>query len=258
MCSLSLFAHGPQWVLTMNRDESRARAERETLHRIEGPLTQFAYPVDLQSQGTWIAASAHGVILALLNRYHEPALHQAKSRGTIIPALIQHGAYEQVLSQAKALNLERYSPFDLVLVAQGHVTVLRWNGKMAVWWTPPDFAATRAFFISSSAERTDEVIAYRQQQFQAFLPTFECAADTEAAHAMHILSALHLRQQSHSARSDVLVARPSTHTKSICQVLLAPEHTQLRYWNEHALSALDRDKPTLPEPMHMQAWPCIP
>ena len=254
MCSLSLFAFAPQWLLTMNRDESRARAERETLHRIEGPLTQVAYPVDMQSQGTWIAANANGVILALLNRHHEPALHQAKSRGEIIPALIQHGAYEQVLCQAKSLKLERYSPFDLVLVAQGQLTVLRWNGKMAHWWTPPDFAATRAFFISSSAERTDDVIAYRQQQFQAFLPTFPQAAEP----SMHILSALHLRQQAHSARSDVFMRRPSTHTKSICQVLLAPEQTQLRYWNERALSVLDRAKPSLPEPMHMQIWPCSP
>jgi Transport and Golgi organisation 2 len=250
MCSVSLFAIAAQWVLTMNRDEARIRAERETLHLVENAITNYAYPVDLQSQGTWIAANAQGVTLALLNRYHEPALTQANSRGEIIPALIQHGPFEQVLAQAKAQNWKRYSPFDLVLVAPGQLVVVQWNGKIAHWYKPLDFAETRAFFITSSAERTTEVIAYRQQQFAAFLATFAQTAEP----SLHILRALHLQQHAHSARSDILVARPSSHTKSICQVLLGPEQTQLRYWNAHALCALDRDNPALPEQRQIQTW----
>jgi uncharacterized protein with NRDE domain len=253
MCSLSLFAHGSQRILTMNRDEAKARPELGSLNHIEGPSTHIAYPVDLQSGGSWIAANAHGVALALLNRYHEPALALASSRGGIIPALIQHGAFEHVLARAQAQTWARYSPFDLVLVAADQLALLQWNGYTASWRTAIESDTARAFFISSSAERTESVIAYRQQRFDEFvLAQLPLSEDAQRA-SLHILGGLHLQQQTETACSDILVDRPYTHTKSICQVVLGQSQTQMRYWNAQALLALDRAHPTLPE--HTQSWP---
>jgi hypothetical protein len=79
-------------------------------------------PIDPQSGGTWIAVNDAGLVLAIMNVYagSKPAgpTTPNKSRGTIIPALLDATTLDEAFSRTAQLNLEDYANFRLVLINQ--------------------------------------------------------------------------------------------------------------------------------------------
>jgi hypothetical protein len=236
MCSLSFLIFPDRTVLTMNRDEARDRAEEPELF---GPVgaARAVHPKDVRAGGSWFGANQFGLAMALLNRYQDPHDCQRPiSRGVLIPALLQArsvSAIRGILDEGSQFDLSRLHPFDLAICSKDEVLLLSWNGREKSWQRFGE-----SIFLSSSAVRTEEVIAHRQQIFKGWL---QQSGLTSSKAARTVLCDLHLAQAPDPMVA-IRMARPHSHTKSVCQYVLDTTST-LRYWPEAAVQNFDASQP---------------
>ncbi len=104
--------------LATNRDESRQRppALPPRLHQT-GSQTAI-WPVDPLGGGTWVGVNKSGLVATLLNRNDRaPRRAQAgrRSRGEIIPQILENESLSGVAKLVEALDASQYMPFTLVV-----------------------------------------------------------------------------------------------------------------------------------------------
>jgi hypothetical protein len=115
MCTVTVVRSGDLLRVACNRDELRARPEAYApFITIAGDLKALM-PQDPQGRGTWIGANASGVVFALLNK--QGAAREPISRGVVIPALLGSESPEDALTALRAMPLEGFAPFRLLVVA---------------------------------------------------------------------------------------------------------------------------------------------
>jgi uncharacterized protein with NRDE domain len=234
MCTLSLFKNSNELIITMNRDESRQRHEAGLKEQTQNNIHSL-FPVDGLAGGTWFGINDTGVVMALLNRYQDPQVQGAPTRGQIIPTALTKGRYTQILSHLNKINFSGFNPFDLFLIEREHNHHFSWSGQVMTITQHNESAIQ----FSSSGVDTDLVLAKRQARFEQQL------AHQNTWQAPQILEKLHLHQDPQETSHSVLMDRPHTHSKSICQVHLRAEDCQFAYypetsltlWREHAVSA---------------------
>lgn len=128
MCSLTFISRDDGYVLAMNRDEltSRRVASPPTLTELGG--VSAVYPRD-SAGGTWIAANLHGIALALLNwnDVAQPAAPKGRSRGVVIPYLIQFSRARDIQEAIGQFDLGGIWPFRLVGTIPGEKRILEWR-----------------------------------------------------------------------------------------------------------------------------------
>lgn len=225
MCTLTIFHHNNEVIITMNRDEQRNRPEAQNLYI----TNEHCFPVDQKSQGTWFGLNNHGITIALLNRYQEQHLGTvAHSRGHIIPTLLPCTDIPSIEKTLRnGFTIKNINPFDCIAVSREQILHASWNGK-ALNVTQKEL--NKPFFISSSSERLSEVVAYRQNVFNNFIQSPSRSEKT-------ILHDLHMKEDESDSSSAIMMARPKTHTKSITQTILTSNEATLTYWPEHTLNA---------------------
>ena len=202
----------------MNRDEQRHRHEAGI--RSESNLTTTScYPVDGQAGGTWAGMNANGVAMALLNRYQEPHIDSAQTRGKIIVDALAKGGIEQVGQHLQQLDCAIFNPFDLLIISRTSCHQLRWNGQQTLFQE-----CQIPFMISSSSERLAEVLAYRQQLFASWQQSGAS------------IDRFHLQQANGQQLSAVLMSRDYSHTKSLVQIRITEKSSSLSYYDETALT----------------------
>jgi hypothetical protein len=117
MCTLSLVPKADGFVLGMNRDEQRTRAEAlpPALYR-SGDLSAL-YPSE-PGGGTWIGINEAGLCAALINWYSRPQYQgdPAFSRGAVIPRLLASSTLDDMERSLFSLPLERLNPFRLFVI----------------------------------------------------------------------------------------------------------------------------------------------
>lgn len=119
MCTVSaLRLPGDVIRVAVNRDEllTRAAALPPVVRRIGG--RRAVMPVDPVSDGTWVAASESGLIMALLN-YNSPGRQGVagpRSRGVIIPMLLDQETARAAAAMTMSLSPWSFGPFRLVLL----------------------------------------------------------------------------------------------------------------------------------------------
>lgn len=219
MCTLTIFRVSDELTITMNRDDTPARAEAPP--RIwDDETCRFAAPVDLEAGGTWIGVNAAGVAACLLNRYDQ-AQKGARSRGEIVPHVLRG----QDLAAA-TLTLGQYSPFTCLIVSPNGVLRYDWNGKESTK-RQLDVDAPRMF--TSSSWRFEAVTAWRQTLFDATL-TLTHVQPTA-------LSEFHCALRPGEEAWAPMMRRDYAHTKSVTQIAIGHDAIELRYWpREHALA----------------------
>jgi hypothetical protein len=138
--------------MACNRDESPLRPAAlppriETFGRHRAIL-----PIDPQAGGTWIAANDAGLILTLLNYYAAPhdrnAPKAARSRGTIIPSLLDADTLAEAFARTTMLDPAQFADFRLVLANRTSVAEVLRDGLNFVR-TPPRKIERPLFFTSS-------------------------------------------------------------------------------------------------------------
>jgi len=131
MCTLTVVTGNDTYRIAMNRDEKTARGAGMPPEMHEFDATRAIYPNDGDG-GTWIAANDCGVALALLNWNDIAAPGKAvktRSRGRVIPALIDSRTLWDLRAVFSASNFTGMLPFRLVGVfpSEREIWEWRWN-----------------------------------------------------------------------------------------------------------------------------------
>ena len=235
MCTLSVFNRPGRLLVTMNRDERRARAERCEL-ATGGGRPAWCFPVDAASGGSWFGVNSAGLVAALLNRYQdsdETAAAPQRSRGELIPRLLELECAGHAAGELERPQWRECSPFELVLIQGADLWHWRWNGRRL---TGTRQALPPAWLLSSSSLDPERVGAYRQRRFREFV-----AAMPDPTPAT-VLTDLHLRADP-EPQAAIRMQRPETHTKSLAQAVLGTDRHELHYLHERALPAFDPVRP---------------
>jgi hypothetical protein len=141
MCTVTLVPCFPGIRLACNRDEQRSRpaALSPQVRRFGG--RRAILPIDPVSGGTWVGVSDAGLAFVLLNvNDHDrrplasvpapasPFLSCKRSRGTIIPGLLQCETLSDAVQQALTVDPAEYEPFRLVLADCSEIAEIRTTG----------------------------------------------------------------------------------------------------------------------------------
>jgi len=129
MCTVTFIPQREGYRLGMNRDERTSRATASAPAVFEHRGVESIYPRDAEG-GTWIAANGWGIAFALLNWNDTEALHtKIRSRGSVIPALIDASDSQTAQFALCDLSLEGILPFTLLgFFPEEEVLLLwRWN-----------------------------------------------------------------------------------------------------------------------------------
>lgn len=139
MCTLTVVPlHDGRMRVAFNRDEKPTRPSRPPAHHQVGSHRAI-FPTDEPSGGTWLAVNDAGLVLAVLNvttPSHPSPQGANRSRGTIIPSLIAcdspAAAFEEL---ERSLRFTDFAPFRLVLVGNGVLVEVRWDGRQSMTTT---------------------------------------------------------------------------------------------------------------------------
>ena len=129
MCTLSFLPAKNGYVAAMNRDEQRTRPAALPPIIGEGGGFPVLYPRE-PGGGTWIGANARGNLLALLNWYSEEPSQPGpknRSRGEIIPAILDEATAESADPTLRQLSLAGLFPFRLFGFFPGERAIYEWR-----------------------------------------------------------------------------------------------------------------------------------
>jgi hypothetical protein len=171
MCTVTVVPTEAGFRVAFNRDERRDRppALAPTAHQL--PRCSALYPVDLLGGGTWIGVNDRGMVAALLNRTPRPnsaGPRHVRSRGLIVPAILEAELLDAALTTAANIAVEDYAPFRLLIIAGRRGYVFASDGsRLACRRTD----LTRPFLLTSSS-LGDYVVAYpRARLFRRMMNT---------------------------------------------------------------------------------------
>lgn len=166
MCTATWLFNENGYDLFFNRDELNTRkiAFSPTLKSVNS--LSYLSPTDADEGGTWIAVNQFGLSLFLLNFYHADFKikdnFKFKSRGLIIPNLINENNPDSVFSRLNDFNLTNYRPFILAVISPDHsVSTFSWNGTERIISGNVDLP------LCSSSFKSLDVINSRTQRIQS-------------------------------------------------------------------------------------------
>ena len=134
MCTLTVVPLTSGAVrIAFNRDESRTRAAGLPPRVLRFGSRCTVLPTDALSGGTWLAVNDTGLAFAVLNGNPPDRDRNApkppRSRGEIIPSLVECDSPSAALGACERLNYRDFAPFRLVLIGGGLVADVRWDGR---------------------------------------------------------------------------------------------------------------------------------
>lgn len=220
MCTLTFFPRGNGYVLAMNRDERLARGTAAPPSRVGANGVEAIYPRDVEG-GTWIAANAFGIALALLNWNDVPCdANKAHSRGVLIPWLIAGSTSHEVHAALEHMDLRGILPFRAAGFFPGEKQILEWRWDMALLrlhWFPWE----RRHWFSSSLSDT------RATELRGAV--CDHAWNEAADHSISWLRQLYASHD--NAGLAICVHRDAVQTLSYTEVTCSPAHVGMKYFN---------------------------
>ena len=217
MCTLSWIRQLDGYHVFFNRDERRTRAAGLPPEPGERGGIRWLAPRDGESHGTWIGANAHGVTLAILNRWHEsPVTNDGPwtSRGLLVRDLLDAGSLAEVARRVDGTELQVYQPFTLAAFETGmDVSVLAWTGRAAV----RDQVGETGMVLTSSG--FDQEAVMRRAELFARYPDPK-PEQFEAVHASH---------EPERGPLSVCMHRPEAATVSFTRIDVSPARVVMRY-----------------------------
>ncbi|EMA47375.1 NRDE family protein [Halococcus saccharolyticus] len=134
MCTLVVawqaFADHPV-VVAANRDEALDRPSEPPAMIGENP--GVVAPRDADAGGTWIGYNAHGVFVAITNRWTDADLAGERSRGLLVrDALDCESAEDAARLTERAVEADEYEGFNLLVADANAAVLLEWDGGLRV------------------------------------------------------------------------------------------------------------------------------
>ena len=167
MCTVTYLPYKESgYLLTSNRDEKLARplAGMPEVNKKKGYDLVFAK--DPVGGGTWIASDDRGNSVCLLNgafERHEPHYPYRHSRGLVVVNFFKYKGLEDFTDN---YNLNKIEPFTLVIVWNGKLYELKWDGEITYSSQLP---SEHPHIWSSVTLYTKDIIEKRQRWFQEWL-----------------------------------------------------------------------------------------
>lgn len=163
MCTLS-WRREPDgaYEVFFNRDEKKSRSVAEPPRVHGGSDGRFLAPVDPDGGGTWMLANRQGLLVCLLNRWHEesPVLKEPiLSRGRLVMDMGGMENVPAVEERLRMVDLRAVRPFTMVGFDLVGERAWNWNGRQLMVERP-------ACPLTSSSFHFEEVAAARTRRFQ--------------------------------------------------------------------------------------------
>ncbi len=237
MCTLTFVPRDKDngYYLAMNRDESISRAAADPPTQVDLGDTRAIYPRD-GAGGTWIAANSHGLTFALLNWNDVPqaAAQKIRSRGCVIPALLQFSSCQAVEEALNRTDFKGILPFRVIGIFPGEKTIREWRWNLAMLQSETH-PWERCHWFSSSL--SDEQAA---QQRGVLCQTAWAEAD---AGSLAWIRRLH---GSHGQTPfSICVHREAVRTLSYTEFACMPEGIECRYFAGSPCTMKDQEIPTI-------------
>ena len=116
MCTL-IVDHRPEserLIVGANRNEHYDRPSSPPEWRLDREVPIFA-PRDERSGGTWIGLNAEGLFAGLTNRFGHPPDPDRRSRGELIPRVLDSDSVDEAASTLESFEASNYNPFHLIV-----------------------------------------------------------------------------------------------------------------------------------------------
>lgn len=193
-----------------NRDELKTRSRAEPPRAfVTERGTHYLSPIDPDAGGTWMLANEFGIIICLLNRWHEESgLTFTKSRGQIVSALADARTITDVASKLPSLCAAS-KPFDLAIFSDTAVSGFSWSGKKISTFDPKMPLTSSSFQFETVRKAREEAFDKRSN-----LEQFQCNQGTE------------------SSAYTVRMNRPDAQTWSRSHLQISDKEISWDYWEE--------------------------
>lgn len=226
MCTCSWLHCDGGYDLLFNRDEQWSRKTALLPRLLVRNGARYLAPIDADAGGTWLGVNAFGVSVGLLNRYQDmggPPIASAQpvepfiSRGILVKNLLDSRSPEEARSRVESLDLARFQPFTLIVIAPAQPALLmEWNSRdLSI-----DPQADRQMPLSSSSYDTGNALQYRRDLL-ARLGSGKLTPET--------LRTFHASQEPGRAAYGPCMERSDAHTVSFSWIRVRPAEIAFEY-----------------------------
>jgi uncharacterized protein with NRDE domain len=145
--------------IAANRDEQLDRPAEAFAHRPGPP--PFLAPRDIVAGGTWIGVNAHGVVVAITNRFGGPGDSQRRSRGELVHLALAQTNVNDAIGAIDSLDPRDYNGFHLTAASTDAATTLWSDGEtfQTVVRKPGVYVVTERSFGAAPSAREDWLLA---------------------------------------------------------------------------------------------------
>ena len=189
MCTLSWLRNPQGFDLLVNRDEKRDRAPAEAPAVRRSGSTRVLAPRDGAAGGSWVAANEHGLVVALLNGYHDRDTAARApggdwiSRGHLVTELAACASVIELDLRLGDRDLGAFRSFHLVAFDPTEGLLASWHDGTLEQRDETTFEAP----LVSSSYRFDDVAEsrrarYREQVLGADTPVIDAALAYHRSH----------------------------------------------------------------------------
>ena len=223
MCTVTIVPYDDGFRLACNRDERRDRAAATppNVHRLEHRIAVF--PLDPVGGGTWVGVNDAGLAAVLLNRRIKSTAPTAnrplRSRGLIIPTLLDCGSVPDALEIAARLDPAHFDLFRLVVVHGMVAAVLASDGRTVSVET---LGVSRPLMLTSSSLGDDLVEGPRRRLFERLVVKSDGAW-------LRAQARFHTHQWPSRPHVSVRMERPDARTVSRTQIDVTSRGSELCY-----------------------------
>ena len=162
MCTLTWWREAADtYEVFFNRDEKKTRSAAHPPRMLRRNDVSFLAPIDPDGGGTWILANARGVVVCLLNRWHEEdtARQPSRSRGELVMEMASLENVPAVEERLRGENLVGVRPFTMVGFDAVGERAWSWNGRELKVGKPH-------LPLCSSSYHFEEVKMARRERFE--------------------------------------------------------------------------------------------
>jgi hypothetical protein len=232
MCTLTFIPKPGGYLIGMNRDENRLRAAALLPSITERNGMETVYPREAETAGTWIAANATGVAMAILNQNRGPHTgDKLRSRGTLIPEVIHCLGMREIVPRIERLDLSGMLPFLALAISPQEQVIVEWRWDGASLKSRPWTWRDHHWFSSGISD------SLATQVRGAFCHTAWQRRDAGSADWLRRVHAAHTPVR---GSFSVCVHRPEAATVSYTEIAFDGRDLVMRYHAGQPCQALGR------------------
>lgn len=220
MCTVTWRREAEAYEVFFNRDEQRTRAAARPPAVLGTQNNPYLAALDGQAGGTWLAVTARGLTLGLLNFYDgqaAPPPPNPLSRGHLVLELIDLADARAVAQGLAVMDLARYPAFLLLALDPQRGFLMHWDGRTA---RAGELTGAHRPLSTSSFE-TDEVLRERRMTYERMIGSGEPSPGQ--------LDRFHHERNPRGDAYSVWMARPDAWTVSFSRVRVDPDRVHFAY-----------------------------